>query len=146
MRFWGWGEPPRTPALSEAGLRLLRSEAGLETRETRPVALDEVRLPDVELPAAVAERLRATVGDEHVRSDRAVRVAHGAGKSYADLIRMRSGDGSGAPDAVVSPGSAAEVAEVLAICGEQGVAVVPFGGGTSVVGGVEALRDGFASV
>ena len=48
-----------------------------------------------------------------------------------------------APDAVVSPATHDEVAAVLEVCADAGVAVVPFGGGTSVVGGVEPLRDGF---
>ena len=64
------------------------------------------------------------------------------GKSYPDLVRIRSGDGSSAPDAVVLPGSAAQVAAVLSACAQAGVAVMPFGGGTSVVGGVEPLRGG----
>jgi alkyldihydroxyacetonephosphate synthase len=67
-------------------------------------------------------------------------VRHAAGRSYPDLVRLRTGDGSGAPDAVLLPASEDEVAAVLAACAEEGVAVVPFGGGTSVVGGVEALR------
>ncbi|MEA2450063.1 MAG: alkyldihydroxyacetonephosphate synthase, partial [Thermoleophilaceae bacterium] len=98
------------------------------------------------LPAPVAEALRAAVGAENVRADRADRVTHAAGKSYPDLMRLRSGDGSGAPDAVVLPGSASELRAVLDACTSHGVAAVPFGGGTSVVGGVEPLRGGFDSV
>ncbi len=72
--------------------------------------------------------------------DTETRVRHAAGRGYADLVRLRSGDFSGAPDAVLIPASAEQVAAVLAACAEHGVAVVPFGGGTSVVGGVEPLR------
>ena len=86
------------------------------------------------------------MGAEHVLDDRSTRLGHAAGRSYPDLIRLRSGDGASAPDAVVLPGSAAEVKAVLEACGKERVAVVPFGGGTSVVGGVEPLRDGFAAV
>ena len=75
-------------------------------------------------------RLAAAVGEEHVRDDRAARVGHAAGRSYPDLVRLRTGDLAGAPDAVVEPGSADEVRALLAACAEARVAVVPFGGGT----------------
>ena len=77
-----------------------------------------------------------------MRDDRLTRVTHAAGKSYPDLLRMRSGSLEHAPDAVVYPADADEVRTVLDACADEGVAVVPFGGGTSVVGGVEPLRDG----
>ena len=62
------------------------------------------------------------------------------GKSYLDLLRQRAGDCEDAPDAVVAPARAQAVQAVLYACAEAGVAVVPFGGGTSVVGGLEPLR------
>jgi alkyldihydroxyacetonephosphate synthase len=86
------------------------------------------------------------VGREWVRNDRLSRVTHAAGKGYADLMRLRAGDATSAPDAVVYPGDAAEVRAVLDACASERVAVVPFGGGTSVVGGVEPVRDGMAAV
>ncbi|HWH43261.1 MAG TPA: FAD-binding oxidoreductase, partial [Thermoleophilaceae bacterium] len=64
---------------------------------------------------------------------------------YSDLIRLRSGDASSAPDAVVYPQDHDEVAAVLDACAAARVAVTPYGGGTSVVGGVEPLREGFAA-
>ncbi len=84
--------------------------------------------------------LAGVVGAEGVLDDHASRVSHAVGRSYPDLVRIRSGDGSGAPDAVVRPSSVDQVAGVLGVCTGAGVAVIPFGGGTSVVGGVEALR------
>jgi alkyldihydroxyacetonephosphate synthase len=109
------------------------------------VELDKVSLPEPKLPAAARERLAAAVGAEQVKGDRETRIGHAVGRSYPDLVRIRSGDASSAPDAVVQPSSAEQVAAVLAACAEHGVAVVPFGGGTSVVGGVEPVRDGFAA-
>ena len=64
-------------------------------------------------------------------------MEHAAGRSYPDLVRLRSGEGLSAPDAVLAPGSAEQVRAVLEVCARERVAVVPFGGGTSVVGGVE---------
>jgi alkyldihydroxyacetonephosphate synthase len=132
MRWWGWAEPEAPIEVSEAGEALLRAEIGLPPDRTPPVPLEDVRLPD--------PRPLPGFSDVELRQDRETRVRHAAGRSYPDLVRLRSGDGSGAPDAVLYPAGEGEVSEVLAACASAGVAVVPFGGGTSVVGGVEALR------
>jgi alkyldihydroxyacetonephosphate synthase len=144
MRWWGWGEDGHAIAVPEQAMALLYQELGVDpaTRRER-VALEQVRLPKPRLPAAVRERLAGVVGAANLSDDHAARVAHAAGRSYPDLVRLRSGDGSSAPDAVALPGSADEVRAVLAACAEARVAVVPFGGGTSVVGGVEPVADGF---
>jgi alkyldihydroxyacetonephosphate synthase len=147
MRWWGWGEDGHDVALPERAVELLRSELGIEPGAgSPPVALEEVQLPAVRLDGALRSRMAGMVGEEHVRDDRATRVEHAAGRSYPDLVRLRSGKLEGAPDAVVSPGSADEVRELLAECAAARVAVVPFGGGTSVVGGVEAVADGFPAL
>ena len=141
MRWWGWGEDRGAVRLPEAALAQLRSELGMDGSERAlRVELEHVAVPEPALPAAARRALEHAVGTEHVVDDHAARVTHACGKSFADLVRIRSGDGSGAPDAVVRPGSEAEVAASLAACADAGVAVIPFGGGTSVVGGVEALR------
>ncbi len=68
------------------------------------------------------------------------RIRRAAGQSYPDLWRLRSGVLGDAPDAVVLPEDAAQVARVLEVCSAEGIAVIPFGGGTSVVGGVAPQR------
>ena len=145
MRWWGWGEEGHRAGLPDPALGLLRAQLEMDVTGARrePVELDQVRLPQPRLPRAVEERLTQTVGPPHVLAERDARVAHAAGRSYPDLVRLRSGDALSAPDVVVVPGSASEVAAVLGCCSEAGVAVVPFGGGTSVVGGVEPVADGF---
>jgi alkyldihydroxyacetonephosphate synthase len=145
MRWWGWGEDGHDAPLPPAAEELLHDELGADPGVRRtPVPLEQVSLPDTQLPGAARERLASAVGAEHVRDDRESRIAHAVGRSYPDLVRIRSGDASSAPDAVVLPRSAEQVAAVLAASTEHRVAVVPFGGGTSVVGGVEPVRDGFA--
>jgi alkyldihydroxyacetonephosphate synthase len=147
MRWWGWGEDGHAGPLPEHALALLRDELGLDPAAgSPPVALEEVRLPQSRLSQAVRERLAREVGEQHVLDDRAARVGHAAGRSYPDLVRLRTGNLAAAPDAVVEPGSAEQVAAVLAACAEARVAVVPFGGGTSVVGGVDPVADGFPAV
>ena len=146
MRWWGWGEDGHAVSLPPAAEELLREELGVDPGERRAhVELDKVSLPDPKLPAAARERLAAAVGADQVRDDRETRIGHAVGRSYPDLVRIRAGDASSAPDAVVEPSSAEQVAAVLAACAGHSVAVVPFGGGTSVVGGVEPVRDGFAA-
>ena len=128
----------RLPPAAEARLR---KELEVPAAPSAPaVALGDVRLPDPSLPDGFRDSLD---GIEYL-DDREARVSHALGKSYPDLVRIRSGDGSSAPDGVVRPASDDAVARVVAACAEAQVAVVPFGGGTSVVGGVEPLRDGFA--
>jgi alkyldihydroxyacetonephosphate synthase len=124
---------------------LLRKELG-ETTPSSAAPISEARLPDSALPAGVATDLRHAVGDDHVRTDSESRARHAGGQAYAEIVRRRAGDAGAAPDAVVLPGTAAEVAEVLRVCSDNDVAVVPWGGGTSVVGGLESLRGGHTAV
>jgi alkyldihydroxyacetonephosphate synthase len=106
------------------------------------VDLADVRVPASQLPVEARQALAAVVGAANVLTGREARARHGAGKSTADLVRQRVGDAAGAPDAVVYPGCHDEVVAVLRACTEQRIAVVPFGGGTSVVGGVGPALSG----
>src|SRR5918992_5145808 len=110
MRWWGWAEPEAPVEVSEAGEALLRAEIGIGDERTPPVALEEVRLPE--------PRPLPDLAGIEVRQDRETRVRHAAGRSYPDLVRLRTGDGSGAPDAVLLPADEEEVARVLATCAE----------------------------
>jgi alkyldihydroxyacetonephosphate synthase len=146
MRWWGWGTDGHDAPLSAATDKLLAEELGVGSARAGHPSLESVRLPEGRLTSEAREGLAQIVGEEHVREDHAARVAHAAGRSYPDLARLWAGDLPTAPDAVVEPGTGAEVMELLARCADLGVAVVPYGGGTSVVGGVEALRGPFDMV
>lgn len=100
------------------------------------VPIDDWNLPPSRIPGAVRAALQAAVGDEFVRDDRASRLHAMGGASYVDYVRRRMGVVDDAPDVVVAPASHDEVLRVLAVCAEHDVAVVPVGGGTSVVGGL----------
>jgi len=142
--FWGWGEPGAGPSVSSHAVAFLRDELGIGGEVvSSPVALEDVRLRDAALDVT---GLRAIVGEEFVRQDREARVLRCRGKSYLDLLSQRAGDCEDAPDAVVAPADHDQVLAVLQWCAERGVAVVPFGGGTSVVGGLEPLRGRFDAV
>jgi len=147
-RWWGWGGEDGRPRLGPQGAALVRRALDLpDAPPPAPPRLEDVVLPESALPAEALERLGPGLGGPAgLATDRRARVAHAAGKSYPDLVRLRSGDAGTAPDAVLRPRSAEEVAAALRVCAELGVAVVPFGGGTSVVGGVTPAREGFAGV
>jgi alkyldihydroxyacetonephosphate synthase len=132
-------DPDLGATLPKAARKYLSRELGWTPRPTPPVAVDEIRLPPSRLPATTRTALVELLGRDNVRSDRETRLRRAGGKSYLDLLRRREGDASGAPDAVVTPGSTAEVAELLSRCAELGVVVIPFGGGTSVVGGLAGV-------
>ncbi|HSF99010.1 MAG TPA: FAD-binding oxidoreductase [Ornithinibacter sp.] len=133
----GWGDPSEAHPLGPAGWAALEREIGVtRINPVRPVALADVRLPDQRLGHETLGALVAEVGAQHVHTDRWWRVHHAGGKGYPDLLRLRAGDGSAAPDAVVVPGDPSEVQALLRVCTEHRVAVIPYGGGTSVVGGV----------
>jgi alkyldihydroxyacetonephosphate synthase len=121
----------------------LREELGVDGAARGPVALEDVRAAAPALSAAVLDRLRGVAA---VSTDHGDRVVHAAGKGYVDLVRLRSGAPEDVPDAVVTPADASGVAAVLEVCAAERVAVVPFGGGTSVVGGLTPVREGFAGV
>jgi alkyldihydroxyacetonephosphate synthase len=132
MRHSGWGDPAHAAhGLPEAAASMLRARVGLADAPRPPLPIADIGLPQaapVDLPGASVEHR--------------LRLLRAAGKSYPDLVRMRLGLIEHAPDAVLTPASVDELRTVL----RTGVAVVPFGGGTSVVGGVEALRGSHPAV
>ncbi len=125
---WGWGYEHRAvalDALAERARPLLRGE----DPET-PVPDDAIALP----------RARVEVPDELAGFATAAplaRATHTYGKSYPDKIRGFRGDYAPAPDFVVRPRDEAEIERTLEVAARERLAVVPFGGGSSVVGGVE---------
>jgi alkyldihydroxyacetonephosphate synthase len=137
MRWWGWGREDRRLPLTSGFAKLLGARLGLDGSAHAPVALADVALSQPALSVRARERLEQSVGGSAwVRSDHVARVLHAGGKSYLDLVRMRSGAPLGAPDAVVYPATHEQVLVVLDVCSQERVAVVPFGGGTSIVGGL----------
>ncbi|WP_346621106.1 FAD-binding oxidoreductase [Blastococcus montanus] len=150
LTIQGWGPRPagasaeQGPAgldavLTKAARRHLTRELGWTPRSTPPVPVDEIRLSPSRLPEEVRSALADLLGADNVRTDRGSRLRRAGGKSYLDLLRRRAGDASDAPDAVVLPGTTEETAALLALCSARGVVVVPFGGGTSVVGGLAGV-------
>jgi len=146
MSWSGWGDPNRAAALPEGLHQLVRD--ALDVREGRPApaTIDQLELSPVRLPDQTRDGLSAIVGAGQARADHEVRARHAVGKSTIDLLRLRAGGPIAAPDLVLTPGSHEEVLAVLELCSVRGVAVVPFGGGTSVVGGLTPEAERFTGV
>lgn len=145
MAWNAWGDPALAKPLSPAIRSLLEGALGLTGDELSPPGIDEVRLTPSALGAADRDGLAGIVGMDFVRTTDRDRLLRAGGKSTPDLLRRRKIE-QDAPDAVVLPGSDDEVSGVLDYCSRHHIAVVPFGGGTSVVGGVDPIRGGFDAV
>ena len=146
MRWWGWGDSLHPQGLPEHALDFLRETVGLAARPCPPVALEHVELEPSSISSDTLARLRVLLGEEHARDTHYERVLHAAGKGYPDLVRLRAGRPLGAPDVVLYPSNHEQLSALLALCASESLAVVPFGGGTSVVGGVEPLRGSHRAV
>jgi alkyldihydroxyacetonephosphate synthase len=132
-KHWGWGAESAQPTREALeGMRGLAQErlgfGGEEVEE--PVPLDRVELaaPRVSPPASLAE---ICSDDPHSRT------THALGKAYRDVVRGFRGDFPNPPDVVASPRDEVEVEAVLSWCCDEGFAAIPYGGGTSVCGGIE---------
>jgi len=136
-KWWGWGDPSIAPELDEVALATLRERIGELSVAPRSAELDRFELP---APEPLPQALIDAVGEHNVFTDAEDRIRHATGCGYVDLARLRSGRLDDAPDAVLLPRDAEAVRRALDVCTAEGIAVVPFGGGTSVVGGVEPLR------
>ena len=137
-RWWGWGDPSVETAI-DCRVRDLLESRGIPTSEPTSLPnLEAVSIPDpVELPAAILD----AAGPDALFTDHESLVRHANGHSLADLLARRSGSLDWTPDAVVVPRDPAHVEAILEAAGECGVAVIPFGGGTSVTGGLTYQAD-----
>ena len=147
VKWWGWGWEERTlPVESRPALwEFLRRRLDLDpARVRRPVPMDQILpQPCLVSPDEIAE-LRRIVGEENVSGDDYDRITHAAGKGYRDLVRLRSGRIERVPDLVVFPEDEDSVRRLLEFARRRVYAVVPFGGGTGVVGGTDT-PEGFAA-
>jgi alkyldihydroxyacetonephosphate synthase len=142
----GWGDPAQAAPLPDGLRQALNDTLGLRPGVPLPPSISELELTPVRLPGPSRDALSAIVGESHAHSDHEARARHARGKSTIDLLELRQDRPLAAPDLVLSPATHDEVLAVLAYCSGADVAVVPFGGGTSVVGGLRPETAGFAGV
>ncbi len=140
--YWSWGDATKVKEIPEGIWPYLTERCGVEKLDNPilHVEPENMRLPAEVLPENHLIALQKIVGDDAVFVSRDVLLEHAAGKSYPDAYRMRTGDATSAPHAVVEPNADEQVQQVLKYCVDNSIAVVPFGGGTSVVGGLETFK------
>ncbi len=145
-KHWGWGFEDQQPTLAEvtavaaglaAHLRPALGDFALGEVEA-PVPLDAVELP---APRTVPPPSLAGVcaTDDHARA------THALGKSYSDVVHGFRGHFAYPPDFVARPRDETDVERLLEWCAAERVAAIPYGGGTSVVGGVTPDVDSKSS-
>jgi alkyldihydroxyacetonephosphate synthase len=137
MKHWGWGYEDQEPTPEERAEMAegIRTHLGFGAPDVeRPMPLEDIELrePRIEPPASLAEICS---------SERYDRVAHGLGKAYRDVVRAFRGQVENPPDLVAFPRSEKDVANILEWCADASAAAIPFGGGTSVMGGIEPRFD-----
>jgi alkyldihydroxyacetonephosphate synthase len=146
LKHWGWGYEHQQPSKAEVeGIaRAVTDRLGFVVDQIEePVPLDSLELRESRLrpPKRLAEIFS---------EDRYDRIAHALGKAYRDVVRGFRGKFPDPPDLVAYPESPEDVDLVLNFCADERAAAIPFGGGTSVVGGVEPRDlddyDGVVSV
>jgi alkyldihydroxyacetonephosphate synthase len=145
MKWNAWGDPAAAKPLSEGIRSLLKQAVGLQDSDKAQLDADQVQLRPSALAPADRDALAAIVGAEYCRTDDRDRLLHAGGKSTIDLLRRKDSGVQEAPDAILLPGSEDDVAAVLRYCSEHEIAVIPFGGGTNVVGGLNPSRGEFAA-
>ncbi|MFL5844776.1 MAG: FAD-binding oxidoreductase [Solirubrobacteraceae bacterium] len=136
-KHWGWGfEDEQQSAENLRGMApLLREQLGFEAQEVEePVPLAAVTLPEprIEIPAGLVD-----ICDTGVHE----RATHAQGKALADIVGALRGSFPNPPDVVARPREEREIEAVLEWASGAGAKVIPYGGGTSVVGGIEARFD-----
>jgi alkyldihydroxyacetonephosphate synthase len=137
MKHFGWGREGEGMTSEEetAVFHRLQQRLGSIGEELAPPGLEQIALqpPRVALPTSLASICSSALHD---------RAVHALGKGFPDYARALSGDFTSAPDVVAYPRTEAEVASILDWAGGAQASVTPFGGGSSVVGGVEPAVDG----
>ncbi len=134
LKHWGWGYEDEQPSPSELrdAAAFLTGRLGFGSPEPeQPVPLSDVSLPTPRLRPPQSLTAFCAADDYE-------RALHGYGRSYCDIVRAFRGRFDHPPDVVAHPRDEGEVQAALDWAVSAGAAVVPFGGGTSVVGGVEA--------
>ncbi|MEE8346102.1 MAG: FAD-binding oxidoreductase [Dehalococcoidia bacterium] len=143
-KWWGWGEEGREYHLPDPQRfwRYLRARLGPVEARSRIESLESVHVSPSRLPAATLSSLTGIVGREALSTEGVERAVYSMGKGYKDLVRIRRGQVPNLTDAVARPQNEEQVMALVELASREGIAVIPFGGGTSVVGGVEPAGQG----
>ncbi|MEK7205177.1 MAG: FAD-dependent oxidoreductase, partial [candidate division NC10 bacterium] len=143
MKWWGWGSPEvQFPMAHKPNLwpwicRELHLDPGASP--SRPMPRSSIVLPTPVIHPAFLAALETVLTPGQIARSDDERLLHAYGKSYPDLLRVRRGEVNRAPDVVILPESHADVEAVGREADRYDVCVIPFGGGTNIVGGVNPV-------
>lgn len=140
MKWWGWGYEDITFNDSEKPelWPYLKRELGVdEIRWNKPINFDEVTLPDQKNNDAFLAALEQKLDSDQIVEDKKTRLIHAAGKSFRDLWLIRHGNIKFAPDCVIFPNNENDVVSIVNAAKENGVVLIPFGGGSNIAGCLE---------
>jgi alkyldihydroxyacetonephosphate synthase len=145
MKWWGWG-PEGVEFTHEDKPDLaafIQRKIAVDVRggTEAPVRFEDLRIPPPRLPDALRPELERAAGPEHVSTGALDRVVHARGKSLSDLVRQRRGHPARLPDVVVRPGGEEEVVAIMQAALAADAVLIPFGGGSSISGSLEAPAD-----
>jgi alkyldihydroxyacetonephosphate synthase len=146
MKWNAWGDPATAKPLSDGIRTLLVQALGVDAAPGAELDAGDVRLRPSALSDADRAAMVAIVGADHYVVDDHDRLLRAGGKSTLDLLRRKDVGVQDAPDAVLLPADEDQIAAILRHCAQRSIAVVPFGGGTSVVGGLDPIRGDFKAV
>ncbi len=136
--WWGWGHVEDAVTGSELDELLDRVGSLLPQADLTPTAV-----PSVAELGIRPSRMAPPDGLASLCSaDPADRAAHAHGKAFRDVVRNLAGELNHVPDLVVRPTTEQDVVDVLDWCARSNIAVIAYGGGSSVVGGIEPRLDG----
>ncbi len=136
-KFWGWGYEGEGPdaIMVDLFLEFLKERFGVdEYLDIQPPTLGDIELREPRF--AIPEALRAFCTDAKLE-----RVARSYGKAFRDIVRGLHGEYPNPPDYVAFPTTEDDILALVRFCEKENVSLVPFGGGSSVVGGVEPTRS-----
>lgn len=146
MKWWGWGAPDYTFDIEVRPdlWPFIRTRLKVDDRlQTPRVARAQIVLSPAVVDESFVQSLRSRLKPEQLKSDDDERLLHAYGKSYPDLLRVRRGHVKRAPDLIVLPERHEDVECVVQAAARcRNVCIIPFGGGTNIVGAVNPPPDG----
>ncbi len=146
MKWWGWGDPNMTfPIKNKPNLwPFIKNKLGLnsDAKNHAPVSREMIKLSSPQINNEFLTQLSTILGPHQLTSNEDQRLLHSYGKSFANLFYVRKGIVKQAPDLIVFPESHEDVESIVALAHTHNVCLIPFGGGTNIVGGIDP-RDNF---
>ena len=143
QKWWGWGaegilfsfadKPKFAPFVMDV--------LGVDVTKPAPRVADlsSFEIPSSQLSDGLRAALVTALGEDYVVDDDEYRVIHAFGRGVRDLVRVRRGQFGRVPDAVVYPGDEDEVVAIVAAAVTHNAVVIPYGGGSNIVGALEAV-------